>query len=82
MTTPVVCQSWNHVEPTEADQQYDLQLLTICGISVLGRWCGKLGEYYVGWAPLLGATRSQQQGYQSVMRGFIPLHDPQQPSVN
>lgn len=41
---------WNHTEPTELDQLSELQLLTICGISVLGKWCGALGEHYVGWA--------------------------------
>jgi hypothetical protein len=64
--TTLTRQYWNHTEPTEADQNHDLQLLTICGISVLGRWCGKLGEFYVGWALPLGAARSQLQSH--------PLH--------
>lgn len=55
---------WNHTEPSEADQQYDLQLLTICGVSVLGRWSGNLGEHFIGWALPLGAQRSQLLPYQ------------------
>lgn len=52
--------SWNHAVPSVYQQTYDLQLLTICGVSVLGRWTGELGEFYIGWAPLLGATPAQQ----------------------
>lgn len=48
--TRTVTQTWNHTEPSEAEQQYDLQLLTIGGISVLGRWDGTFGEHFVGWA--------------------------------
>lgn len=59
-----VTQTWNHSEPSEADQQYDLQLLTICGISVLGRWCGAFGEYYVGWALPLNCPLYRLQPYQ------------------
>lgn len=45
-----VTQVWNHTEPPARMQEQDLQLLTICGVSVLGRWSGELGDYFVGWA--------------------------------
>jgi hypothetical protein len=67
---------WNHTEPSEADQQYDLQLLTICGVSVLGRWAGNFGEYYVGWALPLNTVRSQLLPY------HIPTHVEQPNYVN
>lgn len=63
-----VTQTWNHTEPPEADQQYDLLLLTICGVSVMGRWCGSFGEYYVGWAIPAGTP----------LLPYYPLHQPQQ----
>jgi hypothetical protein len=77
MTTPTVFQTWHHSEPDEADQQYDLQLLTICGISVLGRWCGQFGEHYVGWALPLGAQRSQLQPYPTAPHLFDKPSQPQ-----
>lgn len=61
---PIITQVWEHSEPPAHMLACDLQLLTICGISVLGRWCGNMGEFFVGWAPLLGASRSQVQGYE------------------
>lgn len=63
--------TWNHSVPPSSLQQYDLQLMTICGVSVLGRWEGEFGEFYVGWAPLLGAQLSQLHGYKT----SIPEHE-------
>lgn len=64
MQAPIIEQCWNHTLPTYSEQQYDLQLLTICGISVLGRWCGQVGEFYVGWSRLLGCSNVQQHPYE------------------
>lgn len=65
---------WHHNEPSDVDQQYDLQLLTIGGVSVLGRWAGEFGEHYVGWALPLGAQRSQLTPYIN----FNPQHQPKE----
>lgn len=83
MNTVIIQQSWNHNVPSAADQQYDLQLLTICGVSVLGRWCGNIGEHYAGWAPLLGATRSQMQAYRdySVPEDYMGETNPEPEQV-
>lgn len=64
MQAPIIEQCWNHTLPTYNEQQYDLQLLTICGVSVLGRWTGELGQYYVGWSRLLGCSNAQQYQYE------------------
>lgn len=77
MNTPTITLNWNHSEPTQAMQQYDLQLMTTMGISVLGRWCGHLGEFYVGWTPLLGAAFSQLKAYPSEQLEFDMLMKPE-----
>jgi hypothetical protein len=73
-TAPIIHQEWKHTLPNPEDQQYDLQLLTICGVSVLGRWAGEFGQFYVGWASLLGASKSQQQPYAN---NYYQPHEPQ-----
>lgn len=77
-TAPIINQEWNHTLPTHEERQYDLQLLTICGISVLGRWAGELGQYYVGWSALLGASKSQQQPYFDYIPTDEHYNEPQQ----
>lgn len=62
-------QLWNHTVPD--DQDKDLQLLTIGGISVLGRWTGAFGEYFVGWAsiahiPLQPYNHTQQRNHDEI----------------
>lgn len=70
---------WTLGEPPAATQQYDLQLLTIGGISVLGRWSGSLGEFFIGWAPLLGATMSQLKQYTTPTDDYSIYMRPENP---
>lgn len=72
--------SWNHDVPSLNTQQYDLQLMTITGVSVLGRWSGDFGEYYAGWAPLLGATPAQLQPYVVNIPDFEQYMQPERPN--
>lgn len=76
----IIKTSWNHSVPSDLSQQYDLQLMTIAGISVLGRWTGALGEFYVGWAPLLGATPAQLKPYHTNIPDFEHYMRPEQPN--
>lgn len=47
---PMMNQQWHFSTPPAGRE---LQLLTICGICVLGNWCGKVGQYFTAWAPLI-----------------------------
>lgn len=49
-TVPRMNQQWHFSAPPEG---HELQLLTICGICVLGEWCGNVGQYFTAWAPLV-----------------------------
>lgn len=75
-----VLTSWNYGIPPEREQQYDLQLMTICGVSVLGRWSGELGEFYTGWAHILGATPAQLQPYNTNIPDFEQYMRPEVPT--
>jgi len=67
--------NWNFEAPTEAQQQYDLQLLTVCGVSVLGRWCGQPGEYFAAWAYPLGTAPVQYLPYSNIPEVDIDTYD-------
>lgn len=47
---PKMNQQWHFSTPPAG---HELQLLTICGICVIGNWCGKVGQYFTAWAPLV-----------------------------
>ena len=46
-------QVWSFTLPPTPMRGQRLQLLTIGGVSVFGNWYGKLGEFFVAWAPIL-----------------------------
>ncbi|CAN7305855.1 hypothetical protein LJR296_001440 [Cupriavidus necator] len=37
-----------------------VQLLTVGGISTTGHWYGELGQYLLGWAPLLKRDKARE----------------------
>lgn len=44
---------WTFEKPDLTMLYSKMQLLTIGGVCVHGVWSGKVGQYYVAWAPLL-----------------------------
>lgn len=46
-------QEWTFDVPPLALRGAKMQLLTIGRVSVVGHWSGGLGQYFVGYAPLL-----------------------------
>ena len=50
VAAPLQKQEWHFSTPPAGRP---LQLLTIAGICVVGNWCGKVGQYFTAWAPLL-----------------------------
>jgi hypothetical protein len=47
-----VVRDWFFVIPEDIDLQDNVMLLTVCGVSVLGKWSGEVGEYFVAWSPI------------------------------
>lgn len=47
---PIAKAEWHFCTPPAGKE---LNLLTICGVSVVGNWCGKVGQYFTAWAPLV-----------------------------
>lgn len=45
-------QEWHFEAPTIVERSVVIQLLTIAGVSVPGRWSGQIGQFYTGWAPI------------------------------
>lgn len=50
-------QCWHFEVPPPNLRGKKMQLLTIGRVSVYGVWQGGLGEYFVGWAPLLAIPK-------------------------
>ncbi len=50
VSAPLYRQEWHFSTPPAGRP---LQLLTIGGICVVGNWCGKVGQYFTAWAPLV-----------------------------
>ena len=44
---------WTFTKPDSSIASSKMQLLTIGGVCVHGVWLGRVGQYYVAWAPLL-----------------------------
>lgn len=56
-------QTWVFDTPPLNIRGSKMQLLTIGKVSVMGKWSGTLGQYFVAWAPLLKIPKDAPKIY-------------------
>jgi len=59
ITAPAGEIGWNYAIP--ADRGAKVLLLTVGHIAVLGRWEGRVGEFYLAWSPLPKRDKAREQ---------------------
>lgn len=62
ITAPAGEIGWNYTIPP--DRGAKVLLLTVGHIAVLGRWEGRVGEFYLAWSPLPKRDKARERAIQ------------------
>lgn len=65
---------WRYAAPTEFSGAKRL-LLTVGGIAVVGRWEGKVGQFYEAWCPLPKKERKVENGQIKYARDLVGIDE-------